>query len=65
MLGMLRICIGKRKKKVNPTHKTKDINDNMYYCTSCKKEFDCLYTHIYSDEHIDDSCKEDSKNFNN
>lgn len=46
---MLSMCFGRDNKK--------DKKVNIYYCNSCKKNFNCLYTHIHSDEHINNSNK--------
>ena len=44
---MLFWCFGREKKK----------DANMYYYTSCKKDFNCLYKHIHSEEHIKNHSK--------
>jgi len=53
---MLSMCFGRDKN-----NKDKKINtdDDIYYCNNCKKSFSCLYTHIHSNEHINNSNKMD------
>lgn len=51
---MLALCFGERKKV--------KVNDDIYYCTSCKKDFNCLYTHVHSDKHVNSPEQDISEN---